>query len=67
MARNIALTVRVTEAEADFLEVLAAASFHGKTTVAYMGVREYLDCHGFKAWLSEREASLAKANKNRRC
>ena len=63
MARDVALTVRVTEAEEEFLEVLGLASFHGKTTVAYMGVREYLECHGFKSWLSERDANLAKSNK----
>lgn len=65
MARVIALTVRVTEDEAEFLEHLGEASFHGKTTVAYIGVRDYLECHGFKRWIAERDATLSTKKRHR--
>ncbi|MBS3953655.1 MAG: hypothetical protein KGZ88_11965 [Methylomicrobium sp.] len=60
MARDVALTVRVTEEEERFLELLGKASYHGKTTVAYIGIKEYLELHGFNEWLAERDTKINK-------
>ena len=55
MSRSTALTIHVEPDEAEFLEFIGQESCQGKTTMGYLGIKEYIESRGFKSWKQARD------------
>jgi inorganic pyrophosphatase len=58
MARVIPLTVHFSEDEEAFLIHMGEQSFHGKTTVAYIGALKYMKENGLDEFIEARESNI---------
>jgi len=58
MARDIPLTVHFSEDEEAFLLHLGEQTFHGKTTVAYIGALAYMKDKGLDEFIEARESNI---------
>jgi len=63
MARDIAKTVRIDEAQDAFIEHQAKQSYHAPTTLMYIIVKEWCDLHGIDEWKKDHAANLQNKSK----
>ncbi len=61
MARDNPISVRFDDYEEKFLENMAAKDVRPVATLAYIAVREYINSHGYQAWLVEHKRSVDRA------